>query len=70
MNTLNSILESFLQALTRHESLALLVTAILASAALAGAAEVMTWMLRERSARARVVLWRPGSGRSAGWCVV
>ena len=58
MNTLNPILESFLQALTRHESLALLVTAILASAALAGAAEVMTWMLRERSARARVVLWR------------
>lgn len=58
MNTLNPILESFLQALTRHESLALLVTAIAASAALAGAAEVMTWMLRERSARARVVLWR------------
>jgi beta-lactamase regulating signal transducer with metallopeptidase domain len=58
MNTLNPILESFLQALTRHESLALLVTAIAATAALAGAAEAMTWMLRERSARARVVLWR------------
>lgn len=55
---MNAILTQLLQDLTRHEGLALLVSALLTSAGIVCVAAAASVVLRHRSARARSLAWR------------